>query len=403
MSRKQDDRPHELESQFILRLPAEQASTVREIIRSRDPATRDKLKIDLSPDARRAVVQVDNVNLAAKVVDLPCVIGSLKTHDRKTFYKTADVSQMLLCSAEGGLRSAPEGPAASARATATGGREGETEENYIWKHGVTPPLKNVRKKRFRVPTRKLPDTKQGEDSGSGCIDSKAVEKEVKRLLRSDAEAISTRWEVVVDGATKAVQGQTCIPGPPVSTEMSGPRSFECAVPQSTFCDSSCLDDEQDEDEEDEDEEDDEDEDDDDEDEDDDDEDEDDEDEDEDDDDEDKDGEDEEDDEDEEKESESEEDMERELQAKFIEFNLCEAKEGCSSVILGIQKLIHHKEKRLQQIQAKARRQKNLLRKLENATLKSHFQSVLEQLKLQEKQKYEQIIFLQQQLQYFLKK
>lgn len=45
-------------------------------------------------DARRAVVEVDNVSLAAKLVDLPCVIGSLKTLDKKSFYKTADVSQV---------------------------------------------------------------------------------------------------------------------------------------------------------------------------------------------------------------------------------------------------------------------------------------------------------------------
>lgn len=47
-----------------------------------------------SADTRRAVVEVGNVSLAAKLVDLPCVIGSLKTLDRKTFYKTADVSQV---------------------------------------------------------------------------------------------------------------------------------------------------------------------------------------------------------------------------------------------------------------------------------------------------------------------
>ena len=33
-------------------------------------------------------------------MDLPCIIESLKTTDNKTFYKTADVSQMLICSNE---------------------------------------------------------------------------------------------------------------------------------------------------------------------------------------------------------------------------------------------------------------------------------------------------------------
>ncbi|CAO2581691.1 Transcription initiation factor TFIID subunit 7-like [Lemmus lemmus] len=314
MSRHQDERPHELESQFILRLPPEHASALREIIRSGSAAMREKLKIDLSPDSRHAVVQVDNVSLSARVVDLPCVIGSLKTYDRKTFYQTADISQMLLCCAN-----------------------------------VTPPLKNVRKKRFRKPARKLPNMKQN------------VENEVKRLLRSDAEAISIRWEIV-DDEIKTAQSQTLVPGLLVPTAISGPVSSECAVPQNTFCDSSCHDDDQDEEEE----------------------------------------EDEDEDEEEEKDD-SEEDLERELQAKFIEFSSCKAKEGHSSIILGIQKLIHLKKKKLQEIQGKAQRQKDLLRNLENLTLKSHFQSVLGQLKLQEKQKLEQIIFLQEQLKYFLKK
>ncbi|CAO2581690.1 Transcription initiation factor TFIID subunit 7-like [Lemmus lemmus] len=337
MSRHQDERPHELESQFILRLPPEHASALREIIRSGSAAMREKLKIDLSPDSRHAVVQVDNVSLSARVVDLPCVIGSLKTYDRKTFYQTADISQMLLCCANGDPCSSAEEVVPSAGAPAMG-NEGETEEKKcIWKHGITPPLKNVRKKRFRKPARKLPNMKQN------------VENEVKRLLRSDAEAISIRWEIVDDEIKTA---QT----------ISGPVSSECAVPQNTFCDSSCHDDDQDEEEE----------------------------------------EDEDEDEEEEKDD-SEEDLERELQAKFIEFSSCKAKEGHSSIILGIQKLIHLKKKKLQEIQGKAQRQKDLLRNLENLTLKSHFQSVLGQLKLQEKQKLEQIIFLQEQLKYFLKK
>ncbi|XP_060232910.1 transcription initiation factor TFIID subunit 7-like isoform X3 [Meriones unguiculatus] len=303
MSKSQEELPHELENQFILRLPPEHATAVKKIIHSGNPAMKDKLKIDLSPDSRHAVVQVNDVSLSAKVVDLPSVIESLKTHDRKTFYKTADISQMLLCSADSDLHSSPEEPAASSAGVTAMGNEGEAEKKYIWKHGITPPLKNVRKKRFRKPTKKPPDMKQSGESCSGYIDSKDVEKEVKRLLRSDAEAISSRWEIIVDEEAKAVQSQASMPVLPVTSEIGGHVSSEY----------------------------------------------------------------------------------------------------CSSIILGIQKLIHYKEKKLQEIQGKAQRQIDLLGKLENLTLKSHFQSVLEQLKLQEKQKYEQIIFLQEQLKYFSKK
>lgn len=53
----------------------------------------------LSPlaDGRHGIVRVDRVPLACKLVDLPCMIESLKTVDKKTFYKTADVCQVNSC------------------------------------------------------------------------------------------------------------------------------------------------------------------------------------------------------------------------------------------------------------------------------------------------------------------
>lgn len=49
-------------------------------------------------DGRHGIVRVDRVPLACKLVDLPCMIESLKTVDKKTFYKTADVCQVYGCS-----------------------------------------------------------------------------------------------------------------------------------------------------------------------------------------------------------------------------------------------------------------------------------------------------------------
>ncbi|XP_005673824.1 transcription initiation factor TFIID subunit 7-like isoform X4 [Sus scrofa] len=337
MSKSQDEPPHELENQFILRLPLEHASTVRKMVHS-GRAMKDKLKIDLSSDGRHAVVEVENVPLAAKLVDLPCVIGSLKTLDKKTFYKTADISQMLVCTAAGGVHAPPEEPVTSTDVTAIRKNEKQRQKKYIWKHGITPPLKNVKKKRFRKTTKKHIDFKQIEEiSFTEYIESPDVEKEVKRLLCSDAEAVSAQYNVLREVFSES---------------------------------SSNSDNDEDEDEDDEEEEDDY---------------------------------DDVDDEEEEEEDYFEEDPERELQAKFIESGQYEAKEGTSSVVMEIQKRTHYVEKKLQQIRCKAQRQKDLIKKVENLTLKSHFQSVLEQLKLQEKQKSEQLISLREQLNYFLEK
>ncbi|KAL2768457.1 transcription initiation factor TFIID subunit 7-like isoform 1, partial [Daubentonia madagascariensis] len=390
MSERQDELPFELENQFILRLPLEHACTVRNLIHSGSVTTKDKLKIDLSSDGRHALVEVEDVSLAAKLVDLPCVIGSLKTLDKKNFYKTADISQMLVCTADGDLHSSPEEPVTSTDLKVIGKNEREKQKKYVWKHGITPPLKNVRKKRFRKTTKKLIDFKQIEEiSFAEYIESPDVEKEVKRLLCSDAEAVCARWEVISEDETKEIESQGSIPGfeisPGVSGYMRGHIS-EYGMLREMFSDSSSDSEEEEEEEE---------------------EDEDDEDEDEDDEEEDDEEEDEEDeDEDadeEEEEDDSEEDLERELQAKFIESGQYEAKEGASSIVLEIQRQIHYMEKKLHEIQGKAQRQKDLIMKVENLTLKSHLQSVMEQLKLQENQKIEQLISLQEQLKCFLEK
>ncbi|EHB15835.1 Transcription initiation factor TFIID subunit 7-like protein [Heterocephalus glaber] len=262
-------------------------------------------------DRRHAVIKVEDVSLSAKLVDLPCVIESLKTFDKKKFYKTADISQMLVCSADGDLPSSQEESVTSTDLSVTRNKERETEKKYIWKHG--------------------------------------------------------RWEVIADEETKEIESQGFIPSFPAFPATSGYKqsdtSSEHDVVQEIFSDSSSSNhDNEDENEEQEDD----------------------------------------DDDDEEEEEEEEEDdfeevLERELQAKIIEYGQHETKEGASSIVMEIQKHIHYKEKKLQQIQNKAQRQKNIIRKVENLILKNHLKSVLENLAVQEKQKNDQVrnIFLNQ--------
>ncbi|XP_014398097.1 PREDICTED: transcription initiation factor TFIID subunit 7-like isoform X2 [Myotis brandtii] len=359
MSKHQHEPPYEIENQFIWRLPPEHAATVREIIRSGSVAMKDKLKIDLSSDGRHAAVEVKDVSLTAKVVDLPCVIGSLKTLDNKMFYKTADISQMLVCTADGGLHSSPEEAVTSTDLKVIKKKEKGRRKKYAWKHGITPPLKNVRKKRFRKTRRK-------------CSDSPDSEKEVKRLLCSDAEAVSVRWEVIAEGETKEIESKGSVPSfemsPGTSGYKRGDSSPEYHMLRRILNDSSNSSDEEEEKDKYQDEDEDEDE-----------------------------------EEEEEEEEYYEENMQRELQAKLIEFGQCKTKEGISLIVVEIRKHIHYMEKKIQEIQCRAQRQKNLIKKVENLTLKNHLYSVLEQLELQKKQKNEQIISLQEKLKFFLEK
>ncbi|OTF81174.1 transcription initiation factor TFIID subunit 7-like protein, partial [Euroglyphus maynei] len=115
--------------------------------------------------------------LPAKIVDLPTVLESLKTLDNKNFYKTADISQMMICKEE--TDEVKEDPDEVIKKTKDG-----RDKKYLYPHGITKPLKNVRKRRFRKTLRKK------------YVDFPEIEKEVKRLLRQDNEATNVRFEIV---------------------------------------------------------------------------------------------------------------------------------------------------------------------------------------------------------------
>ena len=148
---------------------------------------KERLTIDFNSDMRHANVKFDGWTLPGKLMDLPTIIESLKTLDNKAFYKTADISQILICKDKEDFEDEPE---ESTRKTKDG-----KEKRYLFPHGVTKPLKNVRKKRFRKMLKKK------------NVDMAEIEKEVKRLLRTDNEAKSIRFEIVnEDGAGQSTSG-----------------------------------------------------------------------------------------------------------------------------------------------------------------------------------------------------
>lgn len=91
-------------------------------------------------DIRRAVVTVRGRMYAAALVDLPCIVETMKSWDKKGWWKVADMSQMLLvlgrCHNEEEARTYPLP------------REVD-KETMQYPHGLTPPMHWVRKRRFR--------------------------------------------------------------------------------------------------------------------------------------------------------------------------------------------------------------------------------------------------------------
>ncbi|XP_050417128.1 transcription initiation factor TFIID subunit 7 [Patella vulgata] len=180
------DTVNDLEQQLILRLPPGPAMALRHDVQTGSLTLKDKLSIEMQPDMRHARVRYGGEIFSAKLVDLPCIIDSLKTVDKKTFYKTADINKMLICTTEDDL---------SQEESDSPKKKDKEQKKFIYNHGITPPLKNVKKRRFRKTLKKK------------FMDQPEIEKEVKRLFRYDAEAIDVKWEIIRDEAEATTSGQ----------------------------------------------------------------------------------------------------------------------------------------------------------------------------------------------------
>ena len=66
-------------------------------------------------------------------MDLPCIIESYKTLDRKTLYKTGDISQMLVCAREPEELDLPTERVNVEEMTAA--KRKEMYKKFIWNHG----------------------------------------------------------------------------------------------------------------------------------------------------------------------------------------------------------------------------------------------------------------------------
>ena len=73
---------------------------------------------------------------------------SHKTIDKKTLYKTADICQLLICK---------EGESSDDEFLEEDEKKkdpNKVDKKFVYPHGITPPLKNCRKRRFRKTLKK---------------------------------------------------------------------------------------------------------------------------------------------------------------------------------------------------------------------------------------------------------
>lgn len=142
----------------------------------------------LEKNYRRAVVKIQGRMYGAVLVDLPCIVESMKSFDKKGWWKVADIAQMLLvlgrCNSEEEAKSLPLP------------RE-VNKENMQYAHGLTPPMHWVRKRRFRKRV--------------SYNDKLSVEEEVARLLAADKECEDAGGTVDIDSHARQEQEQSMEP------------------------------------------------------------------------------------------------------------------------------------------------------------------------------------------------
>ncbi|KAF1959072.1 hypothetical protein CC80DRAFT_490049 [Byssothecium circinans] len=127
----------------------------------------------LDRDGRRTVLTIQDRMYAATMVELPCVIESLKSWNKKDWVKTADVCQMLLVL--GRVNSEEEAKKVPRPKTVD-----SSTHRYV--HGLTPPMHWVRNRRFK--------------QRKSYLDVERIESQANALLQEDEQAISTKYELI---------------------------------------------------------------------------------------------------------------------------------------------------------------------------------------------------------------
>lgn len=177
-----------IEEQFILRMPpGDDCDYLQKMIQDQNFKQSEFSFKPLSRDGRRAVIKVRDKQYAATLVDLPSIVEAMKSWDRRGWYKSADICQMLLVL----------GPVANDTEALEYPLPSEIEhaegKSLQYPHGLTPPLRWVRKRRFR------------ERTSTRTIEQ--VERAVEELIaQDDASASAVRYELVDTASLNRAEG-----------------------------------------------------------------------------------------------------------------------------------------------------------------------------------------------------
>lgn len=169
-----------IEEEFILRMaPGPDCDYLRQAVQERRFGPRSEGGADvrmrfLDSDGRRSVVTIQGRHYAASMVDLPCIVEAMKSWDRRGWWKTADICQMLLV-----LGRVDKEEDANHYPLPTRDLD---EKTWHYAHGLTPPMHWVRRRRFRKRASKP------------AIEE--VEDKVEEHLRKDEECEESHYQMI---------------------------------------------------------------------------------------------------------------------------------------------------------------------------------------------------------------
>lgn len=124
---------------------------------------------------RRGLIIIRGQKWAATLVDMPCIIEGMKSWDKKGWVKSADICQMFLVLGKvKDEEEAKEFPLP----------RDVNPQTWQYAHGLTPPMRWVRKRRFARTNR----------TSVNAIE--AIERKVNQLLAEDELAVQSRFELL---------------------------------------------------------------------------------------------------------------------------------------------------------------------------------------------------------------
>lgn len=207
-----------MEEHFILRVPQSVADRLDKIL-NEDPASASDDFLDLAfQDARTGKFTIGDDQFPASLHDLPCVLESYKTYDDNVLIKTADIGQIIMVRERGDT--APDGPE--------------------YKHGLTPAMRDARRRRFRREPDINPDLIQQVENDLQSImaggtardvDVEVVEQEEDANDDAEAEepaprASATSKKEKAAGATIPAATPAATKKPPNEASGEGDEDFE---------------------------------------------------------------------------------------------------------------------------------------------------------------------------------